>query len=92
MKKTKLNKVSKTGAIRRRAYIKIRNNYLLLNPICEVCGDRLATEIHHKKGRIGTLLCDDRYFLAVDPICHQTIEFNRTWAMKNKYSLDRLAK
>ena len=60
---------------------------------CQVKGCKgLATEVHHKKGRIGKLLTDIRYFLGVCRECHNKIELNPTWAKENGYSLNRLDK
>lgn len=45
---------------------------------------------HHKKGRIGILLLDKRYWL---PVClghHQYLELNPLWAKEKGYSLSRL--
>jgi hypothetical protein len=52
-----MRKVSKKQAERLRAYNKVRKVYLLSNTHCEGCKND-ATEIHHKKGRLGSLLCD----------------------------------
>lgn len=59
-------------------YNKKRKKILAERPICE-CGridengkvcDRPATEIHHQKGRIGSLLTDERYMLPINAECH----------------------
>ena len=71
------------------AYKKVRYDFLMANPICEVCGG-MATEIHHVKGRMGELLINPDYFLAVCRKCHDNIESNPTWAKENGYSLSRL--
>jgi len=59
--------------------------------ICPECG-LPATEVHHKKGRIGKLLLDIRFWLPVTPDCHKKIELNPEWAKEKGYSLSRLAK
>lgn len=72
-------------------YKKARAKYLLAFPYCEVVTcNSLADQIHHKKGRIGSLLTDSDFFLAVCAECHKKIEENVTWAKENGYSLDRL--
>lgn len=83
----------KLSGIRRKqvnAYIKLRKQYLLTHVYCEVCKEVRADQIHHKKGRQGDRLTDERFFLAVCQACHSKIEINRKWAMQEGYSLDRL--
>ncbi len=61
------------------------------NQRCPITGER-ATEIHHKKGRIESLLLDTRYWLAVSRNGHREIEENPDWAKEQGYSLSRLSK
>lgn len=70
----------------------VRSLFLRIKPMCEVCGMVCSTEVHHKLGRLGDLLCDSTYFLAVCTLCHDRITYNPAWARDKKYSLDRLAK
>jgi hypothetical protein len=63
----------------------------LRGKICPVTGEP-ATEVHHKKGRIGKLLTDVRFFLGVSRKGHKKIEENPEWAKEMGYSLDRLSK
>jgi len=65
--------------------------YLIAYPYCEVreCKS-LSNQIHHKKGRIGSLLYNPEYFLAVCSECHSKIELNPIWAKVNGYSIIRL--
>ena len=68
-----------------------RKQFLEAFPFCEVKLCRCqSTEVHHKKGRIGSLLTDDNFFMAVCREHHSEIELNPIWAKKNGYSLDRL--
>jgi len=60
------------------------------NRICPVTKQR-ATEVHHKKGRIGELLLDQRYWLGVSAEGHRQIEENPDWAKEMGYSLNRLS-
>ena len=76
-----------------REYMKIRAKFLEENPYCQaewMCCGLLATEIHHKKGKINDLLTDVRYFLAVCRICHQHIELHPKEAKELGFSLSRL--
>ena len=74
-----------------RLYLKKRKEYLMSHANCEVKGCTYSSgEIHHRKGRIGKLLYDEKYFLAVCSVHHRIIEDNPNWAKKNKYSSSRL--
>ena len=55
---------------------------------CPVTGQP-ATEIHHMKGRIGELLNDERYWLAVSREGHAWIELNPEEAKEKGWSLNR---
>ena len=86
--------ISKKSAKRideEKVYNKKKKDYLIAFPHCEVKKCRKdSTDIHHKKGRVGSLLTDDNYFMAVCRGCHSEIELNPIWAKENGYSLDRL--
>jgi len=74
-------------------YGKTRPEYLEEHPFCEAknCG-RLSTEIHHKKGRIGNLLNNIKWFMATCHDCHEKIENNPNWARIMGYILSRYSK
>lgn len=73
-------------------YLKKRRIFMEQNTTCQAqlpgCTYH-ATQLHHKKGRIGDLLTDERYFLAVCHRCHQRIELNSEEARKKGFSLER---
>lgn len=76
-----------------REYKIVKAAYLEEHPYCEaewMCHGLLAVEIHHKKGRIGDLLCDKKYFLAVCRMCHDRIEQHPKEAKEQGFSLSRL--
>ena len=96
-------KRSNKRAKQEREYAKVRDQYLNDHPICEVhrepvgeIGGMLyycqASEVHHKRGRIGKYLTDTRYFLAVCREAHDKIENNPSWAREKGYSESRLTK
>ena len=105
MKRRKpLRRVSLKMAVKKREYVKVRDAYLKKNPYCEVYlaehriaflhGDEevqapLATQVHHKRGRVGSLLTDERYFLAVSDEMHKMIHGDTAWAYKKGYMLNR---
>lgn len=62
--------------------------YIKRNPKCKVCG-AAAVCVHHKKGRVGDNLLDEKTWLAVCLECHRRIEENPAWAIENGYSISR---
>lgn len=83
-----IRKLSKKRAAQNREYLKKRLLFLE-DKICPVTGQP-ATEIHHMKGRTGTLLTDENNWLAVSAAGHKKIEMNPNWAKENGYSKNRL--
>ncbi len=86
-------RVSKKRAAEIHLYnTKTKPEFLAIHPKCEVEGcHRDATELHHKKGKIGKLLNDIRFLLAVCRWDHKYIENHPVWAKLKGYSLDRLS-
>jgi hypothetical protein len=86
---TKVSAKKKQGL---KEYKKVRADYLSKHPICQVDGcRRFASEIHHRAGRTGALLCNVTHFLAVCRTCHQRIELQPAWAKEMGYSESRLS-
>lgn len=76
-----------------REYSHKRLLFLENNPVCQVKGCEMhSDQVHHKKGRIGELLTDERYFLAVCGPHHRYIENHPEEAKKHGYSLSRLGR
>lgn len=88
-----INKVSDKRKIENAKYSVLRIEFLgkKENQICPITGWS-TTDIHHKKGRIGDLFLDTRYWIALSREGHQHVEDNPEWAKENGYSLDRLSK
>ena len=86
-------KISKKKKIENLKYQVLRTEFLgkKENQVCPITGKK-TTEIHHKKGRVGSLFLDVRYWLAVSREGHKKIEENPVWAKKEGYSLSRLSK
>lgn len=90
IKKKKQNPIrprSKKRAEEYKEYNRIRLIFLK-DKICPIT-KRPATEIHHKKGKIGKLLTDERYFLGVTREGHEWIEANPEESYKLGYSIKR---
>lgn len=76
-------------------YKTVRAKFLSRHPICQarISGcTKEATQVHHKAGRLGALLTNDKYFLAVCHHCHCYIEVNPLEAKEKGWSMDRLTK
>jgi hypothetical protein len=89
---TPIKKVSQQQRVKNIEYLKVRQEYLALYPVCEVpeC-DLKATDIHHQKGKVTTeLLMDVNYFMAVCRKHHTIIENNPNWAKENGFSFKRI--
>jgi hypothetical protein len=86
-----IRQISKKREQQNREYLRLNKKYLEGHPECEVinCKNR-SNQVHHRKGRIGRLLCATEHFLAVCSPCHAEIELHVNWAKENGYSIDRL--
>lgn len=66
-----MRRESPRRAAENRAYRKQRVEFLTENPLCQMpkwrdakCNEP-ATEVHHRRGRVGALLLDQRYWSAM---------------------------
>lgn len=84
-------KVSKKRQIENAKYSVLRIEFLGKpeNQICPIT-KQPTTDIHHKKGRVGSLFLDTRYWVALSREGHKFVEENPEWAKENGYSLNRL--
>lgn len=73
-------------------YRVVRDGYLDTHKVCEhpECKN-LSEDLHHAKGRVGSLLTDVRYFKALCRRCHRWVEENVNEAKKLGLSVDRLS-
>lgn len=83
--KVRMRPISKSRAKQVKLYSKLRKIHLLEVRVCEACRSRPATEIHHKRGRIGELLNDRTHWLSVCRICHNLIHRAPKWAAQQGY-------
>ena len=70
-------------------YRQVRDEYMMSHPKCEVCNND-ASDLHHKRGRVGDYYTDIKHFLSVCRSCHTKIEENPEWAKRFGYSENRL--
>jgi len=59
------------------------------NKICPITGQP-TTDVHHKKGRVGKLFLDTKYWIALSREGHKYVEENPNWAKDHFFSLKRL--
>jgi hypothetical protein len=74
-------------------YRVVRDRYLADNKVCQHpdCKN-LSEDLHHAKGRVGSLLTDVRFFKALCRKCHRWVEDNPDQAKALGLSLSRLEK
>lgn len=86
--------MSKKRAAQNRLYMKLRREYLDANPRCASPWDcrNAATEIHHKRGRVGALLLDVTTWLGLCAPCHHRATVNPAEAIEAGVSESRLAR
>lgn len=73
--RNRIPSISKARHARLREYATLRKRFLHDRPRCERCGKK-ATDIHHKRGRVGRLLCMTEYWASTCRGCHQWIGEN----------------
>ena len=91
--KGKIKSVSDKMLVSLREYRLVRDVYMDEHTICEhpECSSP-STELHHKKGRVGNLLTDSRYFCALCHSHHEWAEKNPILAKELGLSMDRLSR
>lgn len=83
--------VSEKEKERQKEYKKVRKEYMTEHPKCEFKGcNKVSTELHHRRGRIGSNLTDKTTFLALCHEHHRLIEDNPVMAKQEGYSESRL--
>ncbi len=87
-----INRVSKKKSKEVAEYAVKRKNFLAKYNRCAVYPRLMATQVHHKKGRLGSLFLDENFWLAVSALGHKWIEEHPEEAYKKGYSLLRLEK
>lgn len=86
-----IKQVSSKQQKRLTEYNKVATEYKKSNPICERCLIAETSDIHHRKGRVGELLSDSKWFMAVCRPCHNWIEVHPEESRRLGYSLSRLS-
>ena len=75
--RTRVRARSKRMESKMAQYRKLKDEFLRAFPNCQCGGCRNASqEIHHARGRVGSLLLDWRYWLALYRSCHRWLGDN----------------
>lgn len=61
---------------RMKLYRAAKARYLKDYPSCQCGCGRKSKEVHHTRGRLGSLLLDETYWLALAPECHAWVHNN----------------
>jgi hypothetical protein len=78
-RRSRLRRASKIRQTQLRTYSAARLAFLREHLLCAMCG-KIATEVHHKRGRIGVRLLDFEACLPLCLSCHRKIHDNPGWA------------
>lgn len=91
-KQKRIPKISQKRQIENAKYSVLRIEFLgkKENSICPIT-KQPTTDIHHMKGRVGSLFLDTKYWVALSREGHKFVEENPIWAKENGYSLNRLS-
>lgn len=91
-KPVKIPKVSAKQLDNLKKYRRARDKYFEEYPICEFpgCNSNKVT-LHHSRGRVGSFLCDKRYFKSLCWPHHQWCEENPIEAKKLGLSGNRIS-
>ena len=82
MKRSRLRPTAKRKQKDRGAYAEKARAFVEANPDCGACvtlHDAVvhpSSQIHHRAGRNGKMLLEERYWLAVCNLCHEWIHAN----------------
>jgi hypothetical protein len=76
-----MKRISDRQRQRLKEYAVARGRFMQESPNCQRCGEK-ATELHHSRGRIGSLLTDLRWFIGLCHSCHDFVHNNPNEARK----------
>lgn len=65
--------MSKKRELEMAPYLKERDQFLSIHTVCQCCHTKKATDLHHRRGRSGSLLMDSRHWMAACRACHNWI-------------------
>jgi hypothetical protein len=90
-RKTPMKRIRAKRALEMRVYRSMKEQWLRQHPYCQMPSEtgaptcmRRAVQLHHMKGRMGSLLCDTRFWMGVCMECHNYIETHKNVARQRK--------
>ncbi len=88
----KIPQVSKKRKVEMLKYSVLRTEFLAKkeNQICPIT-KQPTTDIHHKRGRVGSLYLDTKHWIALSREGHKFVEENPEWSKQNGYSENRIS-
>lgn len=90
----RIPKVSEKRKAEKKEYDVLREAFLKEHPICECgrieCKRGPSTDVHHSKGRAGSLYLDTMFWKALSRACHRWVELNPIEAKKLGLSVNRI--
>ena len=88
-----IRKVSKSMEAKLKIYSSLKKEFMLLpeNKYCPVFKNKPATQVHHSKGRIGSLLLNTEFWIAVSSEGHKFIHENDSWARRKGFLKTRMS-
>lgn len=69
-------------------FLKSRPFCRIKSPVCQ----KIATVIHHMKGRTPAVILDEDFWCEACPVCNLYVEEHPDWAMERGFKLSRHAK
>lgn len=91
--KKPIPKVSQKQVERLAQYRKVRDHFMKENQLCQAklngCTVK-ATDCHHRSGRSGNSLTDNKYFMALCRPCHNKIEDGGKWVYELGFKINRI--
>ncbi len=70
----RVSPISKSRALKLAEYAKLKRQFFKAHPMCQRCLIRPSVDIHHSRGRAGSLLCDTEFWFALCRPCHDDIQ------------------
>ncbi len=93
-KRKPIPKKSERRIDQEKIYLAERKLHLLINPTCQAqrpgCTTK-GTDVHHMKGRTGSLYTNREYFLTLCRNCHTWVENNPHLARIEGFTLPRIS-
>lgn len=91
-KRKRISPISESKKLDLKLYKQAREEYLNDHVICGRCHVEHVDCVHHRCGRVGSMLYNPRYFMGVCNSCHDYIHDNVAESMEKGWLVTRLGK